>query len=83
MNVFKLWFQKSKEIFYVGCISWFTEFEIKNEKNKKYIYFMENSKWSLCYCCLVIKPCLSLFNLMDSSPPGSSVHRISEAKVLE
>ena len=38
----------------------------------------------LCYCCfLVIKSCLTLCNLMDCSPPGSSVHGISQARFLE
>ena len=32
---------------------------------------------------LVIQSCPTLYNLMDSSPPGSSVHRILYAKTLE
>ena len=32
---------------------------------------------------LVAKSCLTLCNSMDCSPPGSSVHRISQARVLE
>ena len=27
--------------------------------------------------------CLTLFNLMDCRPPGSSVHGISQAKILD
>ena len=34
----------------------------------------------LIYCCyLVTKSCLTLCDPMDCSPPGSSVHRISQA----
>ena len=33
--------------------------------------------------CLVTKLCLTLCNHMDSSPPGSSVHGISQAGILE
>ena len=34
-----------------------------------------------CYCCcLVAKSCLALYNPMDSSPPGSSVHEDSPGK---
>ena len=33
-------------------------------------------------CCLVAKSCLTLCNPMDCSPPGSSVHGISQARVL-
>ena len=35
------------------------------------------------YCCLVTKSCLPLFNPMDYSPPGSSVHGIFQARILE
>ena len=34
-------------------------------------------------CCLVTKSCLTLCNLMDCSPPGSSVHGILQAGILE
>ena len=32
---------------------------------------------------LVAKSCLTLCNLVDCSPPGSSVHGISQARILE
>ena len=32
---------------------------------------------------LVAQSCLTLFNPLDYSPPGSSVHGISEARILE
>ena len=31
----------------------------------------------------VAKPCLTVCNPMDGSPPGSSVHEISQARILE
>ena len=34
-------------------------------------------------CCLVAKSCLTLCGPMDSSPPGSSVHGISQTRILE
>ena len=34
-------------------------------------------------CCSVAKSCLTLLNLMDCSPASSSVHRISQARILE
>ena len=37
----------------------------------------------ICHCHLVAKLCLTLCDLMDCSPPGSSVHGISQAKILE
>ena len=36
----------------------------------------------LC-CCLVAKSRLTLFNLMNCSLPGSSVHEILQARILE
>ena len=34
-------------------------------------------------CCLVAKSCPTLCDPMDCSPPGSSVHEISQARILE
>ena len=33
--------------------------------------------------CLVAQLCLTLYNPMDYSPPGSSVHGIFQARILE
>ena len=44
------------------------------------------AKWQmrsiLCYC-LVAQSCLTLCDPMDCSPPGSSVHRIFQVRILE
>jgi len=34
-------------------------------------------------CCLAAKLYLTLYNPMDCSIPGSSVHGVSKAKILE
>ena len=34
-------------------------------------------------CCLVTKSCLTLLQSQDCSPPGSSVHGISQARIQE
>ena len=34
-------------------------------------------------CVFVSESCVTLCDLMDYSPPGSSVHRISQARILE
>ena len=48
------------------------------------IYF---SHFTFCFvlfcCCLVTKSCPTLCNPMDCSPPGSSVHGISQTRILE
>ena len=36
-----------------------------------------------CYCYLVAQSCLTLQDPVDCSPPGSSVHGVSEARILE
>ena len=36
-----------------------------------------------CCCCFVIKSCLTLCNSVDCSLPGSSVHGIPQARILE
>ena len=36
-----------------------------------------------CCCCLIAKTYPMLSDLMDYSPPGSSVHGISQARILE
>ena len=36
-----------------------------------------------CYCCLLAKLCPTLCHPMDRSPPGSSVHGIFQARILE
>ena len=37
---------------------------------------------SICCCCLITKLCL-FYDPMDCSPPGSSVHGIFQARILE
>ena len=46
------------------------------EHDKEYTYMY-------IYCCLVTKLCPTLCYPMDCSPPGSSVHGISQARILE
>ena len=36
-----------------------------------------------CYCCLATQLCLTLCDPTDCSPPGSSVHGIPQARILE
>ena len=43
----------------------------------------KNQTWLSSSVVLVAQLCLTLCNPMDSSPPGSSVHRILQAKILE
>ena len=39
--------------------------------------------WPVSPCCLVAKSCSSLCNPMDYSLPGSSVHGVSQTRILE
>ena len=44
----------------------------------KQLNYLMKTEW-----CLVTKSCLTLCDPMDCSPPGSSVHGISQARILE
>ena len=45
--------------------------------------FLETTPSSCCCCCLVTKSCLTLCEPVDCSLPGSSVHGIFQARILE
>ena len=45
--------------------------------------FFRNKFYSFCCCYLVAKSCPTLCDPMDCSPPGSSVHGILQARILE
>ena len=37
----------------------------------------------LFFCCSVIQSCLTLYDPINCSPPGSSLHEIFQARILE
>ena len=46
------------------------------------VFRVVNGAW-VGICCLVAKSCPTLSDLIDCSLPGSSVHEISQARILE
>ena len=60
-------------------------------KGRRGILLLHGPAWHLqahatfiCWrCYLVVESCLTLCDPMDCSPPGSSVHDISHARILE
>ena len=47
-------------------------------------YFLKPFYFALVYACVLsLQLCLTLCNPMDCSPPGSSVHGILQARILE
>ena len=58
-------------------------YPVSNNKEIKCVPagFMQMT-WKQC-CCLVAKLCPIFCGLMDCSPPGSSIHEISQARILE
>ena len=52
--------------------------EIPNRKSSTTSFFRD-----VCCCCSVTKSHLTLCDPMNYSPPGSSVHGISQARILE
>ena len=53
--------------------------------NGKYPFVIVNQIFVdyCCCCCLVAKLCLTLCDPMDCSLPGSSVHGIFQARIVE
>ena len=56
--------------------------------NKQEQYATQSVYVELCVCvcvcvCICAQSCLTLFDPMDCRPPGSSVHGISQARLLE
>ena len=67
--------------------NWFTLLYRRNQHNCNQLYSNKNQlkkekcmRW--CCCFNVAKSCLTLWDPMDYSPPGSSVHGISQARIL-
>ena len=56
---------------------WQINWIFKRIKNAQY------NVWNMCARVLITQLCLTLCNPMDGSPPGSSVHEIFQAGILE
>ena len=58
---------------------------LKNQCSIPYIHLecKQNLTCSTVHACSVAKLCLTLCDPMDCSPPGSSVHAILQARILE
>ena len=60
--------------------------QLGNQKARGFSEGEKKLKRSSCVldcCCLVTKSCLTLCHPMDICPPGSSVHWIFQARILE
>ena len=57
-----------------------TQLNVMNYFFKKMFF---NRFVCVCVCVLVAQTCLTLCNPLDCSPPGSSVHGILQARILE
>ena len=55
--------------------------------DSKFLHHISFMIWEVslvcCFCYLVTKSCPTLFDPMDCSPPGSSLHGISQVRILE
>ena len=49
----------------------------------EYLWFLNSVCVCVCVCVWVAQSCPALCDPMDCSPPGSSVHRILQARILE
>ena len=55
----------------------------KEFKNPRKVRHKENHTEALCFCCVCAQWCLTPCDPMDCSLPGSSVHGILHARILE
>ena len=68
----------------ISCTSFILR-KLSRSFRKTEITNVENGERKLFCCggCLVTESCLTLCDPMDCSSPGSSVHGISQARILE
>ena len=57
--------------------------EMRNEARQRLIEFCQENALVIANTLFHAQSCLTLYGPMDCSPSGSSVHRISQAKLLE
>ena len=64
---------------------WYTLLVILKMFQNFHYYFCYDDLWSVIFPvnCSVAQSCLTLFDPMDCNPPGSSVHRILQARLLK
>ena len=55
----------------------------KGSYTKKLLHKILHDQHTACMCGSVSQSCLTLYDPVDYSPPGSSVHWISQARILE
>ena len=86
-TIFHCW--RKKHIFFAATT--LTNMRRKTQKSVPAIFqtlphgafSVTNSLYLCCCCFLFAKSCPTICNPMDYSPPGSYVHGISQAKILE
>ena len=66
--LYRAWSQRRMES---SCVTWLLIWKDWHGLSRK------------CCCVLVTQSCLTLYSPMDCSPPGSSVHGLLQARILE
>ena len=68
----------------VLSVCWMNEWKRRGQRPLDRTH-MDTSPYGKCprCCCLVAKSCPTVCDPMDCNPPGSSVHGISQARILE
>ena len=72
-----------QQLGYVNCFDVCVPLRQKKEKRKNLLDCISACDSLLVCVCSVIQSCLTFCSPMGYSPPGSSVHGISQARVLE
>ena len=56
---------------------------VSRDVRKSNHFLAQLNLYSAAICCLAAQSCLTLYDPMNHSPPGSSVLGISQARILE
>ena len=61
---------------------WSTNYAVLQDINVNVYEEVNIVIWQMCLLCSIAQSCLTICDPMDGSPPGSSVHRILQARIL-
>ena len=77
-QMFKFQCRKNFQVFTYGLFLYFKEFFLMIQQSHCWAYIK-----LVCVCVQLLQSCLTLCDPMGCSPPGSSVHGILQARILE
>ena len=83
LSKYTFWFPASLPLLQLFFLLWEELFLNHTLLGKFFFYLLLFCKEHVCMCPQSLQSCLTLCDLMDCSPPGSSVHGDSPARIIE